>query len=142
MGKKSAKKYKEHFAALSAEIPKASTKKVEEVLNCLRNHFNAIYIRYANPEVRNGSTTEAHISHVLSSHLSSHPVAWSEQTLKHLVSVFAAGQFDLKKTIFPPVPKKSFKNKKAQNRFFFPRLPESCSGRLSSCPFWQSDSPF
>ena len=148
MGEKSAPKYKEllffalrdgdkeRFAALSAEIPKASTKKVGEALNCLCNHFNAIHIRYANPEVLNGSATEAHISYVLSFHLSSRPVTWSEQTLKHLVSVLATGQFGLKKPIFPPAPKK------AQRHSFFHRLPEPCSGHLSSCPFRQSDSPF
>ncbi|MBP5718797.1 MAG: ISLre2 family transposase [Abditibacteriota bacterium] len=112
MGEKSAKKYKERlfsalrdgdkerFAALSAQILKASAKsakKVEEALNYLSNHFDAIHIRYANPEARNGGATEPHISHILSSRLSSRPMAWSEQTLKHLVPVLAAGQFVLKK---------------------------------------------
>lgn len=112
MGEKSAKKYrellfsalrdgdKERFAALCAEILKASAKnaeKVEDALNYLSNHFDAIHIRYANPEARNGGATEPHISHILSSRLSSRPMAWSEKTLKHLVPVLAAGQFILKK---------------------------------------------
>ena len=112
MDEKSAKKYKEmlfsalhdgdkeRFASLSTEILKASTenaKKVEEALNYLSNHFDAIHIRYTNPEARNGGATEPHISHILSSRLSSRPMAWSEQTLQHLVPVLAAGQFVLKK---------------------------------------------
>ena len=112
MSEKSAKKYKEllfyalrdgdkeRFAALSAEILKASAKnakKAEDALNYLSNHFDAIHIRYANSEARNGGATEPHISHILSSRLSSRPMAWSETTLKHLVPVLAAGQFVLKK---------------------------------------------
>ena len=80
MGEKSAKKYrellfsalrdgdKERFAALSAEILKAGAKnaeRVEDALNYLSNHFDAIRIRYANPEARNGGATEPHISHIL-----------------------------------------------------------------------------
>ena len=80
MGERSAKKYrellfsalrdgdKERFAALSAEILKAGAKnaeRVEDALNYLSNHFDAIRIRYANPEARNGGATEPHISHIL-----------------------------------------------------------------------------
>ena len=112
MGEKTAKKYKEllffalrngdkeRFAALSAEILKASAKsakQVEQALNYLSNHFDAIHIRYANPEARNGGATEPHISHVLSSRLSSRPMAWSEKTLKRLAPILAAGQFVLKR---------------------------------------------
>lgn len=130
MDEKSAKKYKEllfsalrdgdkeRFAALSAQILKASAKnakKAEEALNYLSNHFDAIHIRYANPEARNGGATEPHISHVLSSRLSSRPMAWSEQTLKHLVPILAAGQFVLKKEnpdFSAPSSKKASKPKK------------------------------
>ena len=112
MDDKSAKKYKEllfsalrdgdkeRFASLSAEILKASAKsakQVEQALNYLSKHFDAIHIRYTNPEARNGGATEPHISHVLSSRLSSRPMAWSEKTLKRLAPVLAAGQFVLKR---------------------------------------------
>ncbi|MBQ6206457.1 MAG: hypothetical protein IJK52_05185 [Oscillospiraceae bacterium] len=73
---------KERFAALSAEILKAGAKnaeRVEDALNYLSNHFDAIRIRYANPEARNGGATEPHISHILSARLSSRPMAWSEK---------------------------------------------------------------
>ena len=112
MGEKAAKKYKEalfsalrdgdkeRFASLSEEILKASAKnaeKAEEALKYLSKHFDAIHIRYANPEARNGGATEPHISHILSSRLSSRPMAWSEKTLKRLAPVLAAGQFVLKR---------------------------------------------
>ena len=141
MGEKSAKKYKEllfsalrdgdkeRFAALSAEILKASAKsakQVEQALNYLSNHFDAIHIRYANPEARNGGATEPHISHVLSSRLSSRPMAWSEKTLKHLVPVLAAGQFFLKKETPDDSPslKKTPKSKKRKAVPFSLGLPD------------------
>ena len=142
MGEKSAKKYKEllfsalrdgdkeRFAALSGEIPKAgakSAKKVEEALNYLSNHFDAIHIRYANPEARSGGATEPHISHILSSRLSSRPMAWSETTLKHLVPVLAAGQFVLKKEasdFSAPSSKKASKPKKRKAAPFSLGLPD------------------
>ena len=142
MGEKAGKKYKERlfsalrdgdkerFAALSAEILKASAKnaeKVEEALNYLSNHFDAIHIRYANPEARNGGATEPHISHILSSRLSSRPMAWSETTLKHLVPILAAGQFVLKKEtsdFSAPSLKKAPKPKKRKVAPFSLGLPD------------------
>ena len=139
MDEKSAKKYKkllssalrdgdkERFAALSAEILKADAKsqKAEEALRYLSNHFDAIHIRYACPEALNGGATEPHISHILSSRLSSRPMAWSEQTLKHLVPVLVAGQFVLKRAPpSMPLPLKNRQSPKNEKPFLF----------LSACP--------
>ena len=121
---------KERFAALSGEIVKASAKnakKVEEALNYLSKHFDAIHIRYVNPEARNGGATEPHISHVLSSRLSSRPMAWSKKTLEHLVPVLAAGRFVLKKEMTDSTSacsKKASKPKKQKTAPFSLGLPD------------------
>ena len=142
MDEKTAKKYKallfsalrdgdkERFASLCGKILKASVKnakKVEEALNYLSSHFDAIHIRYVNPEARNGGATEPHISHILSSRLSSRPMAWSETTLKHLVPVLAAGQFVLKKEasdFSTPSSKEASKPKKRKVAPFSLGLPD------------------
>ena len=155
MGDKSAKKYreplfsalrdgdKERFAALSAEILKANGKKAEEAPKYLSKHFDAIHIRYTNPEARNGGATEAHISRVLSSHLSSRPMAWSEKTLKHLVPVLAVGQFFLKKETPDDSPSlKKAKVKKTKSRSFFSRPARPGQGGLASRTFLQSHLSF
>ena len=83
------------FAETLREIQPA--KAAKEALNYLCNQFDAIHIRFIDPETRNGGATEPHISHILSSRLSSRPRAWSEETLRHFVPVLASGRFLLKK---------------------------------------------
>ena len=60
--------------------------------NYLLDHFEAIHIYNTDPEARKGGATEPHISHVLSSRLSSRPMGWSPKTLKKFVPILAAGQ--------------------------------------------------
>ena len=63
-----------------------------ETTNYLLSNFDAIHIYNADPESRNGGATEPHVSHVLSSRLSSRPMGWSTKTLQKLVPILAAGQ--------------------------------------------------
>lgn len=62
--------------------------------NCsyLLDNLDAIHIYNTDPEARKGGATEPHVSHVLSSRLSSRPMAWSAKTLKKFVPILAAGQ--------------------------------------------------
>lgn len=57
----------------------------------LLKHFDAITIRYRDPEAANGGATEPHISNTLSLRLSSRPMGWSKQTLKAFAPILAAG---------------------------------------------------
>ena len=73
---------KERFASLAETLSEAqASKRAKKDLKYLRNQFDAIHIYFIDPETRNGGATEPHISHVLSSRLSSRPKAWSEETL-------------------------------------------------------------
>ena len=64
---------------------------IRENTDYLLNHFDAIHIWYTDPEARQGGATEPHVSHVLSSRLSSRPMAWSKETLARFLPVLAAG---------------------------------------------------
>lgn len=89
---------KERFASLAETLRETqSAKSAKEALKYLCNQFDAIHIRFIDPETRNGGATEPHISHILSSRLSSRPRAWSEETLRHFVPLLASGRFLLKK---------------------------------------------
>ncbi len=70
-------------------------KTILEATGYLLEHLDAIHIYQDDPEARNGGATEPHVSHVLSSRLSSRPVGWSDKTLKRLVPILAAGQCTL-----------------------------------------------
>ena len=63
-----------------------------EATNYLLSNFDAIHIYSTDAEERNGGATEPHVSHVLSSRLSSRPMGWSSKTLKKFVPILAAGQ--------------------------------------------------
>ena len=106
---------KERFASIAETLREAqAAKSAKEALRYLRNQFDAIHIRFIDPETRNGGATEPHISHTLSSRLSSRPRAWSEETLRHFVPVLASGRFLLKKEgdDSPQNPLKPAKRKK------------------------------
>ena len=64
---------------------------ITEAMTYLYNNLSGISVRYTDPEATNGGATEPHVSHVLSSRLSSRPMGWSERTLRHLVPMLAAG---------------------------------------------------
>ena len=65
---------------------------IRENTDYLLNHFDAIHIWHTDPEARQGGATEPHVSHVLSSRLSSRPMAWSKETLARFLPVLAAGR--------------------------------------------------
>lgn len=67
-------------------------KTVLEATNYLLSNFDAIHIYTTDAEARNGGATEPHVSHVLSSRLSSRPMGWSAKTLQKFVPILAAGQ--------------------------------------------------
>ena len=69
-----------------------------EAARYLLNNFEAIHVYHADPEAANGGATEPHVSHVLSSRLSSRPMGWSKETLTHFAPILAAGHA----TLIPP----------------------------------------
>ena len=73
----------EHYPERAEDIQAAS--------EYLLSHIKGISIRKQEPEAKNGGATEPHISHVLSSRLSSRPKGWSKATLEHFVPILAAG---------------------------------------------------
>ena len=58
----------------------------------LLSNFEGIHVYKTDAEARNGGATEPHVSHVLSSRLSSRPMGWSSKTLQKFVPILAAGQ--------------------------------------------------
>ncbi len=78
-------------------------KNIREAANYLHNHREAIAICLQEQEANNGGCTEPHVSHILSSRLSSRPLAWSKKTLVCLAPILAArGELEKKKAT-PPV---------------------------------------
>ena len=71
-------------------------KRITEAIAYLANNLDGITIRYKDPEALNGGATEPHVSHVLSSRLSSRPMGWSDKTLKVLVPALASGALRLR----------------------------------------------
>ena len=65
----------------------------------LKTHITGISICAKDPSANNGGCTEPHVSHILSSRLSSRPMAWSRRTLKQLAPMLAGG--DVSKTPKP-----------------------------------------
>ena len=66
-------------------------KTIRENMDYLLTHFDAISITKRDEASLNGGCTEPHVSHVLSSRLSSRPMGWSKKTLQRLVPILAAG---------------------------------------------------
>jgi len=67
------------------------TEDIQAAADYLLSHIKGVSIRKQEPEAKNGGATEPHISHVLSSRLSSRPKGWSKATLEHFVPILAAG---------------------------------------------------
>ncbi len=63
------------------------TQKIKDCLRYLRNNWKAITIY--RQEACGGSCTEGHVSHVLSSRLSSRPMGWSRKGLKQMAELRA-----------------------------------------------------
>ena len=66
--------------------------KIQEAAGYLIDFQDAIAITATDPEANNGGCTEPHVSHVLSSRLSSRPMAWSKRTLKALAPILASNR--------------------------------------------------
>lgn len=79
---------KEAGEQLLAHAPEHQ-KAITESLAYLLEHLHSICIRNTDEEAQNGGATEPHVSHVLSSRLSSRPLGWSAKTLEHLVPMLA-----------------------------------------------------
>jgi hypothetical protein len=63
------------------------TERIKDCLRYLRNNWEAITIYHK--EACGGSCTEGHVSHVLSSRLSSRPMGWSRKGLKQMAELRA-----------------------------------------------------
>lgn len=72
------------------EMPQRA-EEITEAANYLRSHMPAIAIQRTDPSAGNGGATEPHVSHVLSSRLSSRPMGWSKKTLQRFVPILANG---------------------------------------------------
>lgn len=105
---------KEYFCSvrdsLLAHWPERN-KTIQEATNYLLDNFDAIHIYTNDPESRNGGATEPHVSHVLSSRLSSRPMGWSAKTLRSFVPILAAGQCSFPAATTEPKTGKTEKTK-------------------------------
>lgn len=75
---------------LLSKVPQRADK-IKEAANYLRSQMPAISIHARDPAAGNGGATEPHVSHVLSSRLSSRPMGWSKGTLQRFVPILANG---------------------------------------------------
>ena len=76
--------------SLSAEQPQRE-EIIRQAAGYLNRQIEGVAICAADPEANNGGCTEPHVSHVLSSRLSSRPMAWSKKTLSKLAPMLAGG---------------------------------------------------
>lgn len=67
------------------------TESIRQNTNYLLDNLDAIQICNSDPEAKKGGATEPHVSHILSSRLSSRPMGWSKETLERFVPILAAG---------------------------------------------------
>lgn len=77
-------------------------KTIHKATNYLLDNFDAITICSKDSEALNGGATEPHVSNILSARLSSRPMAWSAETLQHLVPILAAGRCELHRSAQEP----------------------------------------
>ena len=68
-------------------VKEKDQKKLEESLKYIKNNWQGIRRRVKNKESINGSSTESHISHVLSSRLSSRPKGWCREGLDKMTQL-------------------------------------------------------
>ena len=70
---------------VKAGMKEKNQKKLEAGLEYIKNNWQGIRRRVKNEEGIAGSSTESHISHVLSSRLSSRPKGWCMEGLDILI---------------------------------------------------------
>lgn len=82
------------FLELTDSLVSQLPERAETILSSayyLKNNISGISVCTTDTEANNGGCTEPHVSHVLSSRLSSRPMAWSKKTLSSLVPMLANG---------------------------------------------------
>ena len=87
------------FDEMTFSICAQTPEREEKILSAagyLKRFVKGISICKTDISANNGGCTEPHVSHVLSSRLSSRPMAWSRKTLKQLAPILACGQVVLK----------------------------------------------
>ena len=76
--------------SLVSELPHRE-ETIRQAAGYLNNQIEGVAICSADPEANNGGCTEPHVSHILSSRLSSRPMAWSAKTLTKFAPMLAGG---------------------------------------------------
>ena len=114
---------------LSAEHPDRADK-IQESAGYLESHVSGISICEKDTSANNGGCTEPHVSHILSSRLSTRPMAWSKKTLIRLAPILAARQATLQKTqpAKQELPKPLVKTAAQANRIFRKRYHKWSAG--------------
>ena len=85
---------KEDLLCFQGDLVAKYPERVKTIMDATRylyNNFDGIQVRKADQEARNGGASEPHVSHTLSSRLSSRPRGWSDQTLKAFAPILAHG---------------------------------------------------
>ena len=82
-------------------------KTIRENMDYLLSNFESITITKRDMASLNGGCTEPHVSHVLSTRLSSRPMGWSKETLRRFVPILAAGaatfdEVESRQQYYPP----------------------------------------
>lgn len=80
--------------SLAAELPQRE-EIIRKAAGYLNNQIEGVAVCATDPEANNGGCTEPHVSHVLSSRLSSRPMAWSKETLTKLAPMLAGSGVEL-----------------------------------------------
>lgn len=69
------------------EPPERKRQKLEETWNYLKRNWNWIQERVKETEENIGSSTEGHVSHILSARMSSRPMGWSRKGADRLAQL-------------------------------------------------------
>lgn len=85
--KGSRKELEEWAVQIKACMKEKEQRKLEENLKYIKNNWQGIRRRVKNKENINGSSTESHISHILSSRLSSRPKGWCIEGLDKMAQL-------------------------------------------------------
>ena len=85
--KGSRKELEEWGVQIKTGMAEKEQKKLEESLKYIKNNWQGIRRRVKNKEEINGSSTESHVSHILSSRLSSRPKGWCREGLDKMAQL-------------------------------------------------------
>lgn len=122
-------------------------KQIQEQAEYLLKHIDAVAICQREEEANNGGSSEPHVSHILSSRLSSRPMSWSAETLKRMAPLLASqGEIETIGTprVLTPLQKKAErkvkKSRKAKNTLGLP-APDAV-GRLKAIALGQKNATY